>query len=1070
MTSKHVKQNMKELIRQANNKKNRLTPTIRPKVIEIINLYKRRKISQFTTAEKFVNRLTSDDTKTRDKAIKDFNKKYDELNARAPLSKRMAQARKKGFRITYYLYRFPMEAEKMSIAFEDDYGYEYVSMHSQPIQADVNMKQDHIPSRVIGNFLCKEREEANKKENKRKRYTKKTKRSINIHDSKLWKAVYDILETDKDFASLPPEYKAYIQAFKILSIDEIPEKAGGAKTSILEEELTDTRKVSTYSRYIELELKDDVSTFKEGLDEKLKHENECWIDALVNYYGDTLMSENRKERLRLTREKVISIIGKTEEEFHLNGASVNDMAKVFDEFNLPVRIYDNFNHLIYKRDATSRHNKCFYAMVKNNHIYVLNNNLCSLSKFHNINGGQWMVKASTDFYIGKDKEAPVCKIIDNIDDLLTLNESENYKIIHARNNLASLFNDFVNAGYEPSIRWTAGYISDLFIRVNKINYHITTQNLVPDSLDGGICVENEVVFNKLSGAMLKFKNDVFKPCHKSYYNEYDMPLFENCRTIVPSGKLYNMGKLYNQRGISMSDMVELDVRKAFTKAFTDINRVPVFSQFDEWKPYRGEGIKNLTLYMVKVDKVSLFFQRTHCLVYGKFLKHLMETDTITIIYYKQPSFTYKTDYKKTIDDLWSTDLETQLKKTTANVVFGLMEKGRQTAQKSQVFSSLKEALNYQNEYGGKISILHEVAYDEDDEEYYVPKYYILTVSDTAVLKNGFKFIKELLLQNHNFKILMDYRKLRANKVEGFSVKTDAFAILSKELEKAKTILNFGDEIGDWRHSKNDFMYPEGNIYLKKNDLIKISERVNETLEVVDEYDTPTIVEQIKEKRVVMIRGLYAGSGKSYIPEWMAQNGYRVLFVIGTNNLTQEVSGEAITVNKFFSINFGEEKLQPFDYSEYDVIVFDEIYFNDTYKLYRIKEFIKNNPDKIIIGAGDVCQLEPVADTTNTKDHEEYMNDCIDQMFKYNIWLKICKRLKSEEDRVKLGSIRRDLLETDKPIKEIVEGYFRYTDKIEMCENNIAYTNETCRKVASEIRRMKQLGEDCIIGDRVICKK
>ena len=83
-------------------------------------------------------------------------------------------------------------------------------------------------------------------------------------------------------------------------------------------------------------------------------------------------------------------------------------------------------------------------------------------------------------------------------------------------------------------------------------------------------------------------------------------------------------------------MVELDVRKAFTKAFIDIKRVPVFSQFDEWKPYKGETIKNLTLYMVKVDKVSLFFQRTHCPVYGKFLKHLMETDDITIIYSKHP--------------------------------------------------------------------------------------------------------------------------------------------------------------------------------------------------------------------------------------------------------------------------------------------------------------------------------------------------------------------------------------------------------------------------------------------------
>ena len=79
---------------------------------------------------------------------------------------------------------------------------------------------------------------------------------------------------------------------------------------------TETRKVSTYSKYIELESNDHVATFKEGVDENLKHENECWIDALVSYCGDTLMSENRKERLRLTREKVISIIGKSEAEFH----------------------------------------------------------------------------------------------------------------------------------------------------------------------------------------------------------------------------------------------------------------------------------------------------------------------------------------------------------------------------------------------------------------------------------------------------------------------------------------------------------------------------------------------------------------------------------------------------------------------------------------------------------------------------------------------------------------------------------------------------------------------------------
>ena len=69
----------------------------------------------------------------------------------------------------------------------------------------------------------------------------------------------------------------------------------------------------------------------------------------------------------------------------------------------------------------------FMQWLKNNHIYVLSDNLCSLSKFHNVGGEDWTVKASTDFYIGKDKEAPVRKVIGSIDDLLRFTENENYK-------------------------------------------------------------------------------------------------------------------------------------------------------------------------------------------------------------------------------------------------------------------------------------------------------------------------------------------------------------------------------------------------------------------------------------------------------------------------------------------------------------------------------------------------------------------------------------------------------------------------------------------------------------------
>ena len=42
---------------------------------------------------------------------------------------------------------------------------------------------------------------------------------------------------------------------------------------------------------------------------------------------------------------------------------------------------------------------------------------------------------------------------------------------------------------------------------------------------------------------------------------------------------------------------------------------------------------------------------------------------------------------------------------------------------------------------------------------------------------------------------------------------------------------------------------------------------------------------------------------------------------------------------------GEEKIQHFDYDDYNVFMFDEIYFNDIHWLNRIKAFIDNNKIK-----------------------------------------------------------------------------------------------------------------------------
>ena len=75
------------------------------------------------------------------------------------------------------------------------------------------------------------------------------------------------------------------------------------------------------------------------------------------------------------------------------------------------------------------------------------------------------------------------------------------------------------------------------------------------------------------------------------------------------------------------------------------------------------------------------------------------------------------------------------------------------------------------------------------------KYYTLIVGDKKEMTNGFRYIKELVLQRHNFKMYQDYFKLINSDVKVYSVKTDAFIIGKKDMKKAKKLIDFSQDRG-----------------------------------------------------------------------------------------------------------------------------------------------------------------------------------------------------------------------------------------------------------------------------------
>eukprot|EP00438_Fugacium_kawagutii_P015581 Skav229714 [mRNA] locus=scaffold49:189255:192446:+ [translate_table: standard] len=852
--------------------------------------------------------------------------------------------------------------------------------------------------------------------------------------------------------------------------------------------LTDATNVDIYHQYIHTHLNTDADTIKRGIEKGHYMKNQCWRNALIDYYGDTIMSETKRNRL--TVERISQIIGR--DDFTEKGASIKEMEKVFIEFRISVRILDFFNTLIYRYDPPVRnhHIKTFYALVKNKHIYALNYDIKQLQQ--KITQDIPIVKASTDYYINEDEEPPKHKMISDINDILKIEVPEDVDKIHLvsrDNDLTKLFFDLVNNGYEAGATHQTNIITDIRLKMNGILYKIRTQNLIKSSADGCITLDDEDTYNNMSSAMFKFNKALFNPCHKSHYTDIDIQILDEYKTIVPSGLLWREKDI--PKAIS-----EIDGTRAYTYQFNRMKEIPKFWQFDVWQVYDDtvdfDRLNDLTFFQVEVPenklikmKYRLLFNKDKGLMYKNVLKEVFEEDEsakkhIKLLAYKEPSKTFGVNYKEIYQELMKDQISKNpeedklIKKLLGNVNYGLLEKGGSTSTKSMPFAHLEEALEYQAEYGGKLHKISKTEEDVEGNDRILQNYFFLNFKDKAVLQNGYRYIKELLLQMHNLHMWKSYRILNKNKIKVYSVKTDAFVIDTLNVEKAKKVLDFHNDVGGWRVSKHNenIILPSVNYEIVKNEEVPIPVFENEFIPIEDEYNTKSIIDKIVELDVphAFITAKLPGSGKSFIPEEMVKLGYKVLFVCHTNKLVQKYGDNAMTTNKFFGVGIGDTKLVPFDYSEYDCIVFDEIYCYGGLFYNKVWEFEKNNPKKIVIATGDAKQMKPIVDLTTTLNYEEYADRCMNKIFKYRIHLNTCKRLKTEEDKQKIINIHDDIFLHKLSKTEIIEKYFEYTDDITASTSNIAFLNDTCREVSRRIRELQNKTREYEIDEEVICRE
>ena len=377
-------------------------------------------------------------------------------------------------------------------------------------------------------------------------------------------------------------------------------------------------------------------------------DNERWINTLFDIYGENLLSQTKQPRYRITREKILECIGVTEEDLP-KGLTFQQIERFFSSYNIPFYAYGENYSLLYSYvpEKPSHHYPILYCICKNEHVYICNYNVKELQQLKQLEEPSTHV--SNHFRLPKDEPFVPFQMIGGLTDLLkkvqraAANNITQLNLIHYDNDLVHITVRLTQEAYHPKICFNAGDITAIFLRFqchnSEVEVMIRTQRPVVDSMDTTIIVDTAEEFNNQYLAKQQVYLQLFKREYLSANSNHDIEILNSCRTVANTCTLRMLQKKVKTAGV--------DLIKAHTSFLQNITEVPVFNEFDSFKPYDGSKIEPLSFYVVEAAEKDLFFNARYNIVIGSILQEeLNYNKSIKIIQYNRPSNIKQVDFKK----------------------------------------------------------------------------------------------------------------------------------------------------------------------------------------------------------------------------------------------------------------------------------------------------------------------------------------------------------------------------------------------------------------------------------------
>jgi hypothetical protein len=862
--------------------------------------------------------------------------------------------------------------------------------------------------------------------------------------------------------------------------------------------MNDGNKNAIYNKYIKYSIDKNAKFFEELIKVDYNdyiqnnfRKNSCFLTAIINrFYNrfNMIKSDGKRAYKELTYSRLCEILGIEEKPENMGLCIELAVNKFFIPFKLGLDCYDIFMNIVYTYRPDLKNKNCdavLKIMVHDDHVYELNNNLHSLAqtKPEDLEDIKDLQVSNKYNIIEYNEDKINIHLINNIEDikdkiLLFKDTKEDIKLkLICNKPLDDIVMDVYKSGYTPKINFDGGNIKSFFIEVANIKVNVENVDIRnPD--DNDVYVDTIEEYNKYHVVNKNLYQKIFK---REYLSDFHP-------SVITINDTYSLRPVCGHFEHTDDKLNGLDEQRAYTEGLMNIKKIPVFQYFDIYKKYDGQEIKSLCYYLVECNdtkkEAGIILSDKYSLIFGFVLKAVKNTINYKILYYLEPSNIEEVDFKTPIEEVYKSDIPDHLKKSAVNIVTGLLEKKYNKVHITKAFNDINDAIHYKTKYDGKFIPLYKYKYGSrydpiDDTEILdgnniqdVDKLFLVNIYKEQRLENGFNPIKDIIYSKQKLKMYLLYKKLKSLGIKPMGIKTDCILykgntdIVKKNFDMSKGIGKYKIE-----HDKS-IMDTEIKVY--DNELINIPDfETPLTMTLKDEYDTNEINKIIDQNKTVLFKGLYPGVGKSTACKNYDKD---LLIVLPYNKQCKTMKKEgynAITFNKLFGL-YGDDQayknMKKYNLEGINTVLFDECFLYKPKRLRMIDQFIKSNPDMVILGTGDLNQRNPVG-----YNNEQYLNQCINIVFNNQIVLKEIKRLKKEEDKLRWKELKNDIFNMSLNIVDIIKKHKLNTIH-SMSElktvKNVSYFNEMRAEKVNKYVHFNILKNtaDYFEGLEIVCKK